>query len=664
MDSGKGVVEKRFEIGDISEKVVSVLLSMVFGFLVYRNIFPEYWQADSPLAAALVQLLLMSGFFGLCSLVVSGIHGKSSPSPGSFRGFVERHALILLSLSIALPVIIFNLVHVFGPEYLLADDPSGYYTGINNIARLWLWKQAFLLNAFTETFSWWMMSHFSPYVVRLLYLLIYLTGISFCVYWIAGKIFNLRREEAYLSALIPAVLPLQFQIIAGVNMSYTLLGQFLVLLSLITGFCYLTRKDHSWLLLGLAGLLYTAATRQMEQAVFVSAAVVFIYLAVSGNVLRKTGLILPVAVSSAAVLHRMLTAPRGAAEIQEILLGEMIHRLKIFILYLSPWISPVHREYAIPVVAVLILAGIAGFYFHSDLRSRAAGADHFSRLPEVVRIFMLPGFALLWTIPSIFPFIALNKHMDARTMHLSGYGPWLLIAPGLFFFLAFFISLLRSRAGQSTRIFVVVFIVFLSGLQHMRYAAGSYEKGNYFIRGISRSISMFSFSEGSQIAIVDADTGTHNSYRPCTGYLARILGNRTDIGGIVGPEHFFYDPFAQHDLWKRPMTGLQGLDNLHLFRFLPGIDHSSQPGRSSLEEFRFFLRVMTGESEREPGQQTGDWILYRLDSGSAASAAYTGHGLEEYMELLESLKAEDVKSAQICWGDPRDEPGCNSPLLD
>ena len=648
----------------VRDYLLPLAVGGVFSFIVLVDIYPSEWIPDTRFGAFLSWLGLAAGFSVLCLSLDCLIQGRDTPGNGFFRETASRHSRLLIPLLIAFPVIVFNLVHVFGPEYLLADDPSGYRTGISNMTRMFLWEMKYVLNAFTETFSWWMMAHYSPYVVRLLYLVFYLAGISLCVYWIARKVFGLGKETAWLAAVVPAILPLQFQIIAGVNMSYTLLGQLLVLLSLAAGFSYLSRKDHSWGLLLLSGLLFTAATRQMEQSVFVSASVGFIYLAVSKRWARKAGLILPVVISSAAVLHRMLTAPRGAAEIQNLDPGEIIHRCKIFLLYLSPWISPVHREYAILVMLFLVLAGIAGFVFYPSWRNRVVTLKHFAWLPETARIAILPGFVFLWSVPSILPFIALNRHMDARTMHLSGYGPWLLAAPGLLMVLTATLSFMKDEPRRKAVVSILAMVVVISGLQHMRYASDRYEQGNISWRGISRSISRYAFPAGSQISIVDADTGTHNSYPPCTGYLARMLGNRRDIGGIVGPEHFFYDPFAQVDLWKNPMTGLTGTGNLHLFRFIPEADQDSESGRSSLERFGYFLRVISDKSDRDAGQATGDWFLYRLDARGSGSLLYSGQGLEEYESRLEALKAEGINPEQICWGDPRDEPGCNSPLLD
>lgn len=644
--------------------VTPFLISAVFGLLVYIQILSETWRTGSRIESVGVVLLLTLVFHWICSVVANSGSAQIISDPGPFRELVEKYSLLFISLLIVLPVIIFNLVHVFGPRYLLADDPSRYLAGIDSMVRMWLWMEHFVLNAFSETFAWWVAAHYSPFVVRLLYLLVYLSGISLAFYWISRRIFSLSPEASFLAAVLPAVFPLQFQIIAGINMSYTLPGQLMVLLGIIAGFCCLTRRDHSWLLLILAGVLFTAATRQMEQAVFISAAVVFLYLAISGSFLRKIGLILPVILSSSAVLYRMLTMPRGAAEIQEISLDEIIYRCKTFTLYLSPYLSPVHREYAIPVVLVLIMAGTVSFFLWPELRKRVAGQPHFSWLPECLRLCILPGFVFLWTVPSILPFISMNKHMDARTMHLSGYGPWLLMAPGLLFVLSSVLSFADRRLRKKAIIFICALIVIISGLQHMQYAAKAYEKGNYYWEAVSRAITFHAFPEGSQIVITDADTGTHNSYPPCTGYLARMLGNRTDIGGVVGPEYFFYDPFSQVDLWKNPMTGLKGEGSLHLFRFVPGKESEFGLLSGTLERFGYFLRVASGGSENGDDTRAGDWSLFKLGDDGKARSIFNGHGMEEYRELLLSLKAEGITPDQICWGNPADDFGCNSPRWD
>jgi hypothetical protein len=254
--------------------------------------------------------------------------------------------------------------------------------------------------------------------------------------------------------------------------------------------------------------------------------------------------------------------------------------------------------------------------------------------------------------------------MDARTMHLSGYGPWLVMAPGLLFVLSSVLSFADRGSRKKAIVFICALIVMISGLQHMQYAAKTYEKGNYYWEAVSRAITFHAFPEGSQVVITDADTGTHNSYPPCSGYLARMLGNRTDIGGIVGPEYFFYDPFAQVDLWKNSMTGIKERESLHLFRFVPGEESEHGIPSGTLERFGYFLRVVSEGTETGDDSRAGDWFLFKLENDGKARPIFSGHGPEAYREHLLSLKAEGVNPDQICWGDPADDFGCNSPMND
>lgn len=640
----------------------ALITSLFFAFLAYAHLLSGLVPAGSRMREFWWGLGAGFLFFLIGTFINRAVSGSGKAGGGLIREAASRYPLIFTAALISLPVVLFNLVHVFGADYLLADDPAGYWTGITHIYRRWLWHRVHVINAFTETFSWWIMANYSPFVIRLLYLLLYLTGISLSFFWVARRIFNLNPEEAFLASVLPAVFPLQFQIIAGVNMSYTLLGQLLVLLSLAAGFHYLIRKEHSWSLLALSTLFFLLASRQMEQALFVSAAVIFLFLAVKGNLARKIALILPVAGSSALVLERMLSAPREAATIHDIPFPEMIIRGKTFLLYLSPYLSPSHPEYAVPVVAALFLVGCVSLYAWRDFRERLSLPEHFAWLPEPVRPLVLPGFAFLWTVPSVIPFITMIRYMDVRTIHLSGYGPWLVIAPGLMGLLRGIAGKRDSRRRSSALVFMLLLITTVSGLQHLQYAAGAYKEGNYYWKAISRSITRHGFPEGSQIAIVDADTGTHETYPSCTGYLARMLGNRIDIGGLVGSEYFFYDPFARSDLWHNSMTGLKVENSLHIFRFEPGPDAVSGRADGKLQRFRFFLRVVPGNNGKETSGGSGDWMVFRLGIEGESELMARGQGLAEYRALLDELAESGIRPEDICWGDPDDPPGCNSPL--
>ena len=628
-------------------------ISFVIGWGIYRIILVGFWIPESrmeSLSVVLVMSLLLFIFFLV--FIRSGWVDRTGFG-GPFRELVEGHPVLFRALLIAFPVILFNLANVFGPRFLVNDDPLRYWQGINILETLHNGLAEFDLFSIPERIFWGVMAHFSTYVARLVYLLFYLTGISFCMYWISRKIFNLTAPCAYLAAVLPAVFPLQHQIIAGINVSYTLLGQLLVLVGLICGFCYLTREKHSWVLVVSAGILFASATRIMEQAVFLSAAVGLIYLVTSKYVLRKVLLLVPVAVSSAAALYEMVFYPRGPAIAQDIPGEVILFRTLKFLAYLSPAIE----ENSFILILFLLVAGMGSLLIWPLMKERVSGLPHFSWIPQNLRYWILPAFVFAWTFFSVFPFIALNSQMTVRMIHYAGYGPWMVMAPGLAFL--FWLVPFRIPVKRRMLIFIVFMIIVVSGIEHMNHAMKNYAGPNYHWDGLSSTVSYHAFPLDSQIVITGADMGTYSSHYICTGYLSRLLNNRRDVSGLVGNEYFYYDPFSRADLWSSRMTGLRGTSNLHLFRFrIDGEIHPSE----YLEQYRYFLRVITKESVFREGQEPGDWCLYKFDETGIAAIKYTGNGLDQYKELLGKLEKEGIKPEHICWGDPADKFGCNSPF--
>jgi len=393
----------------------------------------------------------------------------------------------------------------------------------------------------------------------------------------------------------------------------------------------------------------------MEQALFLAPALGIIYLMTSKHLKRKLALLLPVALSSGFLLWSMVHQPRNAAVPQNLPAEVVLERISMFSGYLSPFIdrnSPL-------LVLLLPAAGLAGVLFYPGIRDRFLEASHFSWLPERLRILALPVFVFAWTFFTAVPFIAFNQHMDVRTIHLSGYGPWLLMAPGLFLLISIGLFFLGKAVRDRLFVFVVFLVILTAGTGHYRHAANRYARASYDWDSISSSVSHFSFPHGSRIVITDAYMGSYSSYNICTGYLCRLLNNRLDVGGLVGKEYFYYDPFSREKLWETRMTGLQGTGNLHLFRFVPNREAGSG---GALIPYRYFLRVVPGTDDRGEGEQDGYWRLYEIEESGNAAARSEGWGLDAYLEFLKEMEEKGIGPEDICWGNPSDPFGGNSPL--
>ena len=630
-------------------------ISFIIAGIIYRVNLLDFWRPDSGMKALSVQAVIFLLVFAALQVTVRSGLMANAGFLEPFRRLAEVHPVLFKAILIAAPVIFFNLVNVFGPHYLLVDDPARYRAALTRIVDWHTWNESYKISTLTEGFASWMIVNYSPYVVRLLYLLFYLTGISFCFYWISRRIFNLSPSCSYLAAVLPAIFPLQYQVIAGINLSYTLPGQLLALAALICGFSYLARERHSWFLAVLAGSLFVFSTRMMEQAIFLSAAIGFIYLVTSSHIARKLVLLTPVAAASALVLYKMIVDPRGAATPKDIPADEILRRTAMFLEYLSP----VRAKYSIVLVLLLLVAGLVACSFWPAIRNRFSATPHFSWLPLKIRCWILPVFAGCWTLFPALPFIAFSSYMTPRTSHLAGYGPCLVLAPGLVFMgsaIFFFLSVPVKKRLVTALLFLAVAC---AGFEHTSYSIHKHRLANYHWDILASTISRHAFPVDSQVVVTDAYMGSYSSYHICTGYLCRLLGNRLDVGGLVGPEYFYYDPFCQDNLWTTRMTGLRETGHLQLFRLVTSKEIRPE---GFLQPYHYFLRVIT--SETLPGENGGkeEWYLYEFDSQGNAEIRNKGQGLGQYKQLLVSLESEGIDPGQICWGNPENEPGGNSPL--
>jgi len=639
----------------VIEMVFWGLFSLVAAAVICRKVLLYLWPPLSSVSILIGAATVFLPVFMCCLVFIREPRLAGSGFGGIVRKSIKDHPVISLAISIAFPVILFNLVNVFGPHYLLNDDPLRYRRALEQLIYWPTWHAQYALSTFTESFAAWMAAHFSPYVVRLLYLFVYLTGISFCTYWISRTVFGLSRGAAYLAAVLPALFPFQYQILAGINVSYTLLGQLMVLLALMAGFSYLARVDHSWSLAVASGALFLLGSMLMEQSLFLSVPVVLLYLVTSNRNWRKAALILPVVLFSGGILLRMLLFPRNPATPVALTGEAILQRTWYFLGYLSPII----HEWSPFIVIFLIFAGISGVVLRSDTRARIRELAHFIWIPEQYRALALPVFVFAWTACTAIPFLALSPNFSVRTLHLAGYGPWMLMAPGMLFLVDSGAFLIGKTAGRRIFLFAAVLLVFTAGAGRWHNSLLKYERGNYFWNELSSLVSQYSFPHGSRIVITDANMGSYSSYHIACGYLSRLLNDRLDVSGLVGRENFYYDPFDRESLWAKRMTGLESTDNLHLFRLVGG--ENSTAG-AALVPYRYFLRVVEPGNKGGEAQPGGYWRLYEVvDAGSILR--YEGDGLDSYLSLLEKLSGEGIAPDEICWGNPEDSPGCNSPLL-
>ena len=82
-----------------------------------------------------------------------------------------------------------------------------------------------------------------------------------------------------------------------------------------------------------------------------------------------------------------------------------------------------------------------------------------------------------------------------------------------------------------------------------------------------------------------------------------------------------------------------------------------------LVQLQYFLRVISEDSPPDAETKTGDWFLYKIETGKTV-IMHQGHGVDNYKKLLKELEGQGLQPDQIMWGDPSHPYGINSPMLE
>ena len=261
---------------------------------------------------------------------------------------------------IALAVILFNLVGIFGSDILLHDDPGWYASVLAGKFPTFLMKYSALL-AQREWLAWNIMA-VSPQLARGIYVLFLMVPISWCFYYLLHSKFGFSRGAAVTAAVLPNILPYQWQIPAGINMSYTLWGLLFALFTLILGFHYLENTTpRNWLRLGGTVLCYFIATQMTEQGVFLFPPLFLAYFGYSRWSKKHLWLISLLFGIAATKLIHIIISPRRPTDIAPP--GEMFERIGLYVKWSlpAPDIAPVF-----PFIICLALIGVGYLIYSKD----------------------------------------------------------------------------------------------------------------------------------------------------------------------------------------------------------------------------------------------------------------------------------------------------------
>lgn len=545
----------------------------------------------------------------------------------------EKYAERWTYLFIGFTVTLFNLIAVFGSKVLLHDEPGLYRLVVNDQFPAWMF-QFNLISPYTEWAAWHVL-FYSPPLARGLYVLFLVIPIACCFYYVFRSRFGFTRETAFAAAVLPTILPMQWQIPAGINMSYVMWGLLFSVISLIFGFHYLEKSTpKNWIRAASAILCYLIASQLMEQALFILPPLVLAFWGYRKFSKKHLFLILAFTLVGISKFLMMAIHPRKAMQIMS--LDVMLDRIGIFF----QWALPIPG--IPPLYASIFFLGIVfvGFYLYLKFPGEPSESySIFSHFSSRVHHVMVYGYFLCWAVSNIFPIILLSIPYQPRYSYISMFGSHALFAFSIY-------TILKRFFPDKRRLGIVVFtgIILISGVSRTIHLNNIYAVGNSISAIISGDLNKIQLPLHSQIVIVNAK-GFYGGWPRSSGYLQYTL-KRNDLTGLIGranqngyynfDNHF--DPSLRKWARRYQMTGLVLEKPLFLFYF--------DEINGKLIQLEYALQ-WRGEKKDAP------WTILKVDktTGKILPLA-SGVGMEEYLSTLEKLNVSGIRQSDILWGGP------------
>ncbi len=558
-----------------------------------------------------------------------------------FYSLSERRQTYIVFAAVALAVILFNLIAIFGLDSLLHDDPRHYKDVIEG-NFFWVWVKHFVLWPFMEWAGWNVMVYSAP-LARGLYVLLYMVPISCCFYYVFRSKLGFSRLLAFSAAVIPNILPHQWQIPAGINISRTLYGFLFSVIALVVGLHYLEKStSKNWLRLAGSSLSYIVSSQMMEQALFLFPPLALAFLGFTGTKKKKTRILSAFFVIAAARYIQMIVFTRKARGF--VPPGEMLKRIGLYFKWSlpSPDIEPLYL--AVFYVGIILL----GFFlFVKYPRVGPAYKKYFSHMSERTYAVYLYVFLICWSVSTTIVFITMTSTFPPRYILMSAFG-----VNALFVFSLYVILGMPRFAGKyKPHLFILAGLLLYSGIYRYVNLERIYTPRNIAHSIVVRELGKIPFPPNSQVVVCGVPRLAVGERRS-TGYLMRAL-NRTDIKGMLrttDPRHpfHFYDHFSPVKATTGRPTQFSGLSKakpVFFFSLLPEQDKARQ------FEYVLHWKGMTTNAS---------WAILHAGKKTGKLAAYrAGVGMGEYLDTLDTLKKEletqGVSQSDILWGGPPSE---------
>jgi hypothetical protein len=550
-------------------------------------------------------------------------------------------------LAVSFLIIIFNFVTIFGLKSLIADDQLMYNLIIRGDMPWWLNIRNPLQPYFAIP-GLILMTH-SLTFVRALYVILYLIPISCIFYYLLTSKFCLPKFIAFISAVVPNILPFQ-EIPAYILGSYTLYGMLFALLSLVYGLKYLeTDGIKKWGYFIISIFLYFCCTQLMEQGVFLFPPLAFAFLFYIRLSEKQFYLIVTDLLIAAYPTYRTLLSPWSENVIPQALsIAEIFKRFEISLFFSTPLISPFSNLTLIYDAHSFLNIGsnvffwgvvIAGFVIavnnrNDELILRKKNPI-FSWKYYISYIYL---FFFIWWGSASFAFLTQSVYFDPRYFHLSSWGLNGLLVLSLF-------NILNTGFLKKYKIHLILLFSLLlySGIMKYNVLSTRYNDLNREQLIIINSLQKYKLPKKSQVGIlgfktVDDGAGG-NSWLYSSGYLEQSL-KRNDIEGLLSQRIYrFYDPFDPQEI-----RGARGFNlNGRIFFFI--YEHGS------LKQVYYALQWLPKTKNWQGNVTDIKWTIYQFDKNSGISSIFkSGSSLKSYLATLEILESLGIKKSELLFG--------------
>lgn len=550
----------------------------------------------------------------------------------------------LIFASITLVVVVFNLIVFTGLDVLLHDDPKHYKMAIEGEVA-WGMMKHFVLWPFTEYAAWKLMAYSAP-LARAVYVLLLMVPLSCCFYYLYRYKFGFSSIAAFTAAVLPNILPHQWQIPAGINMSRTLYPLLFAVFALILGLHYLEKSTaKNWLRLVGSALCYLLCSQMMEQALFLFPPLALVFLGYTKWKPKHAWLLFSFFIIAAARYAQMVIFTRKTRVFTPI--EDILTRTGLYLKYSlpSPAIDPLYL--AVFYIGIFFV-GFILFLKHPTVGPKIS--EHVSHMKRSTYIVYLYGFFTCWAAATILPFITMGGVIfPPRYSYISAFG-----INALFIFSLFVLLNRGFLKKYKLHYFLFIGIMIFSGVYRYVNLKKMFDGKNSIKSVIVRTLENISFPENAQVVICGLPGMAHGKSR-ASGYLMHAL-NRNDIDGIfktvdTGEEDNFYDHFNPWGIAPEKKGQFHGFfGNKPTFFFKRGTasppSYKKGPGQDQFKQYEYVLR-WRGKTK------AARWkILHaHLETGKLA-AFQSGEGLDAYVSAVKELETRGISQSEILWGGP------------